>query len=110
MKTIVSVGQHSAFQKLCNQSSKHMIIDLQTPELTLDMCKAGKVSRHQYYPRHVMELLVDQEGYTCLGWLNAGIMPPGLDDWMEQYRNDTGSYTIYVSHGSKLIYCVDMGN
>lgn len=110
MKTIVSVGQHSAFQKLCNQSSKHMINLQKSPVLTLNVCKQGKVSDQFFYPRHVMELLVDQEGYTNLGWLNGGVVPPALDDWMEQYRNYTGSYTIYVSHGSKLIYCVDMGD
>jgi hypothetical protein len=87
-----------------------MIIDFQTPELTLDMCKAGKVSSHQYYPRHVMELLIDQNGYTNLGWVNGGLVPPALNDWMEQYQNDTGSYTIYVSHSAKLIHCIDMGD
>lgn len=80
------------------------------PELTLDLCKAGKVDRDLYYPRHVIELLVDQEGYQHLGWLNAGIFPPALNDWEEVYSNYTGSYTIMVSHGSKLVYCVDMGD
>jgi len=86
------------------------MIDFQIPDLTLDMCKAGRVSEHQYYPRHVIELLVDQEGYKHCGWLNDGIFPPALDDWMEVYRNYTGSYTIMVSHGSKMLYCVDMGD
>jgi|694.fasta_scaffold00218_96 hypothetical protein len=86
------------------------MISFSIPELTLDMCKQGKVSRHHYYPRHVMELLVDQHGYTNLGWVNGGVIPPALDDWMEQYQNDTGSYTIYVSHSTKQIHCVDMGD
>lgn len=87
-----------------------MIISVPYPPLTLEMCKAGKIDRNDYYPRTVLEVLVDQEGYTHLGWLNAGIMPPGLNDWMTQYQNYTGSYTIMVSHGSKLLYCVDMGD
>jgi hypothetical protein len=65
---------------------------------------------NMYYPRQIIEVLVDQEGYTHLGWLNDGVNPPGLNDWMTQYRNQSGSYTIMVSHGSKLIYCVDMGD
>jgi len=77
--------------------------------LTLEMCKAGKIDRDDYYPRTVIEVL-SKEGYTHMGWLNAGVFPPALDDWMEQYRNESGSYTIMVSHGSKLIYCVDMGD
>lgn len=85
------------------------MIDFSVPELTIDMCKQGRVSRNDYYPRHVIELLTES-GYTHLGWLNAGINPPSLNDWIEQYSNQSGSYTIMVSHGSKLIYCVDMGD
>lgn len=80
------------------------------PPLTLDMCKEGKIDRDDYYPRTVLEVLVDQEGYTHLGWLNDGVNPPGLNDWMEQYRNRSGSYTIMVSHQFRLVYCVDMGD
>lgn len=79
------------------------------PPLTLEMCKAGKIRRNDYYPRTVIEVL-EREGYKHLGWLNDGINPPGLNDWMEQYRNKSGSYTIMVSHQFRLIYCVDMGD
>jgi hypothetical protein len=84
-------------------------ISVPYPPLTLEMCKAGKINRDDYYPRTVIEVL-SKEGYTHMGWLNEGINPPGLNDWMQQYRNQSGSYTIMVSHGSKLIYCVDMGD
>lgn len=85
------------------------VISVPYTRLTLDMCKAGKIDRDDYYPRNVIDVL-EQEGYTHLGWVNGGLVPPELNDWMEQYRNRSGSYTIMVSHGSKLIYCVDMGD
>lgn len=79
------------------------------PALTLDMCKQGKINRDDYYPRTVIEVL-EKEGYTNLGWLNSGITPPRLNDWTEQYRNRSGSYTIMVSHQFRMLYCVDMGD
>lgn len=86
-----------------------MILSVPYPALTLEMCKAGKIDHDDYYPRTVLEVL-EKEGYTHLGWLNNGVNPPGLNDWMEQYRNSSGSYTIMVSHQFRMIYCVDMGD
>ena len=79
------------------------------PELTLDLCKEGKLITNYYFPSDIIELL-EKNGYKHLGWLNNDVFPPGLDDWMEQYANQSGSYCIYVSHSEKLIYCVDMGD
>ncbi len=87
-----------------------MINLVKSPILTLDMCKQGRVSRSDFHSNHVIDLLVDQNGYTHLGWVNGGLKPPACDDWMEQYMNWSGSYTIYVSHSTKQLYCVDMGD
>lgn len=81
---------------------------IEIPNLTLDMCQE-KIDRDLYYPSQVVDFLASQE-YKNLGWLNDGIFPPALDDWMELYRNQSGSYTIMVSHEKKYIYCVDMGD
>lgn len=86
------------------------IVAVYYPPLTLDMCKEGKIDRNDYYPSTVIEVLVQKHGYKHLGWLNAGIYPPALNDWMEQYSNYSGSYTIMVSHSTRLVYCVDMGD
>lgn len=85
-------------------------ISVPYPSLTLDMCKEGRINRDDYYPRSVIELLVEKEGYTHLGWANAGIPIPRLKDWITQYSNQSGSYTIMVSHEFRLVYCVDMGD
>lgn len=79
------------------------------PQLTVDLLKEGRVSEYHYTSTDVI-LLLEEAGYTHLGWVNGGLQVPALDDWMEVYRNRSGSYTIMVSHGSMLIYCVDMGD
>lgn len=77
------------------------------PVLSLEMILDG--STRDFYARDVMNILIES-GYTDLGWLNAGIMPPGLNDWTEVYKNLSGSHCIYVSPSTKLIYSVDMGD
>jgi hypothetical protein len=62
-----------------------------------------------YSAREVMAILTE-EGYTHLGWLNAGIVPPRLNDWTEVYKNRSGSHCIYASPSTRLIYSVDMGD
>lgn len=53
---------------------------------------------------------LDENGYTHLGWHNAGIKVPDANDWRCIYKNWSGSYTIMVSDTLKNFYCVDMGD
>lgn len=78
--------------------------------LTLQLIKAvGKVNKDDYNHNDVTDVL-KAAGYTNLGWHNDGITVPTLEDWVEVYRNYTGSWTITVSHSTGLYYCTDMGD
>lgn len=78
--------------------------------LTLQLIKAvGKVNKDDYNHNDVTDVL-KAAGYTNLGWLNGGITVSTFKDWTEVYRNDTGSWTIIVSHSTGLYYCVDNGD
>jgi hypothetical protein len=77
------------------------------PTLTIEMVLAGNT--HNYNSTEVMAVLQKEE-YTHLGWLNAGITPPALNDWTQAYSNWSGSTTIMVSPSTRLIYSVDMGD
>jgi hypothetical protein len=79
------------------------------PELTIQMLFTEIINPDHYYPAEVMELL-ESAGFKSLGWLNDGVFPPLLDDWVEVYQNVSGSYTIIASLNTKQIYCVDMGD
>ena len=79
------------------------------PDLTIEMLMAGRVDSNVYFSGDVF-ILLDQEEYTNLGWLNAGITIPAGVKFTECYKNRSGSTCIYVNQQFRCYYSVDMGD
>lgn len=54
--------------------------------------------------------LLDESGYSNLGWLNSGIELPEQATFEKVYANRSGSSCLYADHVWRMYYSVDMGD
>jgi hypothetical protein len=78
--------------------------------LSLELLKEGKVLSTEFYGYNEIRDFLESLGYKDLGWKNSGITVPVGITFIEQYSNRSGSTCLYVSHDTKKMYSVDMGD
>lgn len=83
--------------------------DKPTRELSIELLKEGRLQDQAHGYNEIMDFL-ESNDYKHLGWKNSGITLPQSITFTEQYSNRSGSTCLYVSHDTKQMYSVDMGD
>jgi len=90
------------------------------PELSIELIESGRVHKgpypYEHYSGNEVTNILDNAGYTNLGWMNDYSSPirklkdeEQLKGFREVYSNWSGSYCVYIDNFRRY-YCVDMGD
>jgi len=76
---------------------------------TLNSLGISELQHNMFSSLSEAEFHLEAEGYSHLGWLNSGIIPP-KGHYQQVYVNRSGTTCLYACEKLHVYYSVDMGD